>query len=57
MVMKSEKRKSYCTNARWYNFSSGFTFKLVNDNKKDNNDALIESTTEFKYYNIDKKDR
>ena len=37
-------------------FSSGFTFKLVNDNKKDNNDALIESTTEFKYYNIDKKD-
>ena len=37
-------------------FSSGCTFKLVNDNKKDNNDALIESTTEFKYYNIDKKD-
>lgn len=37
-------------------FSSGCTFKQVNDNKKDNNDALIESTTEFKYYNIDKKD-
>ena len=37
-------------------FSGGCTFKLVNDNKKDNNDALIESTTEFKYYNIDKKD-
>ena len=37
-------------------FSSGCTFKLVNDNKKENSDALIESTTEFKYYNIDKKD-
>lgn len=37
-------------------FSSGCTFKQVNDNKKDNSDALIESTTEFKYYNIDKKD-
>lgn len=37
-------------------FSGGCTFKLLNDNKKDNNDALIESTTEFKYYNIDKKD-
>lgn len=37
-------------------FSSGCTFKLVNENKKDNSDALIESNTEFKYYNIDKKD-
>lgn len=37
-------------------FSSGCTFKQVKDNKKENSDALIESTTEFKYYNIDKKD-
>ena len=36
-------------------FSSCCTFKQINDIKKDSNDTFMESTTEFKYYDINKK--